>query len=88
LIFVTLAKFRSKPTKEMAARNLKITEEGVKRGIKTLNVYWTMGRYDVVAISEAPDEKTLLNYLLKRDWVSTETLLAIPLEEAQKLVEA
>jgi uncharacterized protein with GYD domain len=50
--------------------------------------YWTLGRYDAVTIVEGPDEKTTLKWLLL--WghlLSTETLVAIPTEEATKLVE-
>jgi len=89
VIFVTLLRFKVKPTKEIIAENLRMTENEVKEGIKDLAVYWTLGRYDAVAIMEAPDEKTLMRALLRRTgWASTETLVAVPAEEARKLVEA
>ena len=89
MIFVTLVRFKVKPTKETIAENLRMTENEVKEGIKDLAVYWTLGRYDAVVIMEAPDEKTLMRALLRRtSWMSTETLVAVPAEEARKLVEA
>jgi uncharacterized protein with GYD domain len=89
VIFVTLAKFKVKPTKETIAENLRLTENEVKEGIKNLTAYWTLGRYDAVVITEAPDEKRFMRSLLRRaGWLSSETLVAMPAEEARKLVEA
>jgi uncharacterized protein with GYD domain len=88
MIFITLGRFRKKPTKEMLAEMQKLFEEDAKAGGKILGYYWTLGRYDGVVISEAPDEKTLMKHLLGfADFVSTETLVAISAEEASKLVE-
>ena len=50
-------------------------------------MYWTLGRYDGVAIIEAPNEKTVMKMALKRGWLASETLVAVPAEEARKLVE-
>ena len=86
--FVTLVKFRAKPTKETVAENLKLMEREAKEGVKNLAVYWTLGRFDAVVINEAPDEKALMKAMLRRGWARTETLVAVPAEEARKLVEA
>lgn len=88
MFFVTLARFRTKPTKEIVAKTQKLFEEIVKEGARVLGVYWTLGRYDVVVISDCPDEKAHMKIAMKlSDIVSTESLLAIPAEEAIKLVE-
>jgi uncharacterized protein with GYD domain len=50
MIFITLAKFRKKPTKEFIAHQIKSYEEMKKRGSKILGVYYTLGRYDAVKI--------------------------------------
>lgn len=85
--FITLGRFRRKPTKQMLAEMQKLFEEPVEGG-KILGYYWTLGRYDGVVISECPDEKTHMKIMLKfADYVSTETLVAVPGEEAGKLVE-
>jgi len=46
----------------------------------------TLGRYDNVMVIEAPDEKTVMSFLLRQSHVvATETLTAIPKEEARRL---
>ncbi len=57
-----------------------------KQGIK-IRVYWTLGRYDAITIMEAPTEKDAIKTLLSfQDVVDTETMIAIPREEAIKLL--
>lgn len=88
MIVVILGKFRKKPTKEMMAEADKLIAEDTKEGVKFLGLYWTLGRYDIVAIAEAPDEKSLMKRLLrKQDFLATETLVALKREDAVKLVE-
>jgi len=88
MIFITLARFKGKPTKESIDQSSKLFERMVKEGAKILGVYWTLGRYDAVAIIEGPDEKTAMKALLRfGDLVSTETLVAVTREEAVKLLE-
>jgi len=88
MIFITLAKWRQKPTKETVAQSTKLFEQMVKEGSKIIGRYWTLGRYDAVVITEGKDEKTAMKALLRfGDRVSTETLVAITREEAIKLLE-
>jgi uncharacterized protein with GYD domain len=88
MIFITLSKVRKKPTKEMTAEATRLMKEISKEGVKLLGFYWTLGRYDTVVIMEAPDEKTAMKANIKMgEIVSTETLVAVPREEAIKLVE-
>jgi len=88
MIFITLCRFRGKPTKESAVEASKLVERSVKEGGKILVVYWTLGRYDAVVIAERPDEKAEMRALLRSaDKMSTETLVAIPRDEALKLLE-
>ena len=85
---VVLIKFRKKPTKEVIAQNVKMLEMGEKEGVKNLSLHWTLGRYDAVAITEAPNEKAIMKQLIRMgDNITTETLIAIPAEEARKLAE-
>jgi uncharacterized protein with GYD domain len=87
LIFVSLAKFRIKPTKESAGDASQVVEEFKKKGIKVLNWYWTLGRYDVVFIFEAASEKDALKTAMDiSKWVTTETLVAIPRQEAVNML--
>ena len=88
MIFVSLGKLRKKLTKESIAEASRVIERANKEGAKFLNIYYTLGRYDVVAIFEAPDEKTAMRMAMSLgDIESTETLVAVPREEAIKLVE-
>ena len=88
MIFITLSKVRKKPTKEMIAEVSRLMKEISKEGVKLLGFYWTLGRYDTVLIMEAPNEKTAMKAIVKvGEFVQTETLVAVPREEAIKLVE-
>lgn len=88
MIFITLARFRKKPTKEMLDEIQKRMEKAAEQGQKFLSVYWTLGRYDIVVTYEAPDEKAAMKGALNfSEFVSTETMVAVPREEAVKLVE-
>jgi uncharacterized protein with GYD domain len=88
MLFITLAKFKGKPTKESVALSEKMFKQMTEEGAKIIGVYWTLGRYDAVAIIEGPDEKTAMRSLLRwGDMLSTETLIAVTREEAAKLVE-
>jgi uncharacterized protein with GYD domain len=65
----------------------KLFEQGAKEG-KILGFYFTLGGYDGVVISEPRDEKAHMKHMLRfSEFVSTETLVAVPAEEASKLVE-
>jgi len=88
MIFVSLGRFRIRPTKEITAKVARIMQRNSKEGVKNIGFYWTLGRYDTVVIMEAPDEKAFMKAVMRiADIVSTETLVAVPREEAVKLVE-
>ena len=88
MIFISLGKMKNKPSKEMTEQATKtIGEELRKIGIKLLGWYWTLGSYDTVFIFEAANEKEALKVAITvADFVWSETLVAIPREEAIKLV--
>jgi len=88
MIFISLGKFRSKPTKAMTDEVTKLTKDMAKKeGIKILSFYWTLGRYDTVVTMDAPNEKAAMKMnMMVSDFVSTQTMIAIPREEAIKLV--
>ena len=86
MIFITLLKWKQTPKKENIDQATKRLEKLAKQGIK-LNIYWTLGRYDAVTIIEAPNEKDAMKTLLIfQDIVNTETMVAVPREEAIKLI--
>ncbi|MFI6225745.1 GYD domain-containing protein [Micromonospora echinospora] len=60
-----------------------------KLGAKLLNIYWTIGQYDVVALVEAPDDETASAALLQLGGagnVRTETLRAFGQEEIERII--
>jgi uncharacterized protein with GYD domain len=78
---------RKKPGKELAEQATKVMDELKNMGMKIIGWYWTLGRYDTAVIFEAANEKEALKTSLAvADFVATETLVAIPREEAIKLL--
>lgn len=86
--YIGLVKFRKKPTRETIKLNLELNEKEKKDGSIVKATYWTLGRYDAVVIIEAPNEKVIMKSSIARgEWAHVETLVAVPAEEARKLVE-
>ncbi len=81
--FVTLIKFRRRPTKDEVDNTPKRVEAA---GVKVLSAYWCLGRFDAVVISEAPNVETVMKgFSAVLDSAATETMVAIPRTEAVKL---
>lgn len=58
-------------------------------GANLLNIYWTVGPYDVVAVVEAPDDETASAVLLQLGGagnVRTTTLRAFGREEMDRII--
>jgi uncharacterized protein with GYD domain len=53
-----------KNVKDTPQRARAFREDAERRGIKVNGLFWTQGRYDIVALLEAPDESTMLASLL------------------------
>ena len=78
-----MGKFRKKPSAESSAGVTKMLADMKTRGINVIGFYWTLGRYDTVMILDAPDEKEAMKVAIgAADIVATETMVAIPREEA------
>ncbi|MCW4053692.1 MAG: GYD domain-containing protein [Candidatus Bathyarchaeota archaeon] len=87
MIFISLAKFRKPPEKEDAGDTAKMIADWKAQGINMLNWYWTLGSYDRVVVFEADSEKEAMKMAIGiSQWVTSETLVAIPREEAIKLL--
>jgi len=87
LIFINLGKFRKKPEIGVGDDTAKMIEDFRQRGINVLSWYWTLGRYDTVFIFEAANENEAMKLATSiSEWVSTETLVAIPRQEALNLI--
>lgn len=91
MIFISLAKFRKKMTKESAAATDKLTAALQEQGVKVVGYYYTLGRYDSVAIFDGPDEgavqRAMKAAMAVSDYASTETLVALKREDALKLLD-
>jgi uncharacterized protein with GYD domain len=87
MIFVGLSKFRKKPDAKDVGDTSEIIASWKAKGVNMLNWYWTLGHYDAVVVFEAASEKEAMKMSIEiSEWVETETLVAIPREEAIKLV--
>ena len=61
-----------------------------KAGGKSLGIYYTMGRYDLVAIVEAPTDEAIASVMYSTGSlgnVRTETLKTFSMDEADKIIQ-
>jgi uncharacterized protein with GYD domain len=61
-----------------------------KAGGRFVSEYYTLGRYDIVTIVEAPNDETIMSIILATGSlgnVRSETLKAFPMDEAAKIIE-
>ncbi len=81
--FIALVKFRRTPTKADAAATNQRLKDWASKGVKVHEAFYTLGRYDQVWITEAPDEKTALQWALTTpaDLAVTETMVAVSRDE-------
>jgi len=91
--YITLYKWTEQGIKNVkgspdrAAAAVKAAEAA---GIKTLGVYLTQGEYDLVAISECPDEQTGVAAVLAQGaqgYVRTTTMRAFTMAEFAEIVK-
>lgn len=88
MFFISLVKFKTRPTKAGRAETDKILAQQDREGIKTIGFYLTLGRYDAVRIYEAPDEKTAMKALMRApESISIETLVAVKREDTAKWLD-
>ena len=90
--FVVLAGFTDqgiRNVKETINRAEAFREMAKKSGVTIKDMYWTLGRHDVVVICEAPDDETSTALLLSvssRGNVRSETLRAFSFDEMKKIL--
>lgn len=91
--YIVLGKFTQEGVKNIkdSPKRLEAARELAKSmGGEMKAFYYTMGQYDFVAISEAPSAETALKNMFiigSMGAVRTETLVAIPAEEAAKIIK-
>lgn len=90
--FIVLAGFTDqgiRNVKETIGRAEAFKEMAKKSGITVKDLYWTLGKYDVIAICEAPDDESataLSLSLCSRGNVRSETQRAFSFEEMTKIL--
>lgn len=91
--FVTLAKFTEQGIKNVThttKRAEAFRDMAKKMGATVKDIYWTLGRFDVVAIFEAPDDETANRLVLRLGSlgnVRTETLRAFSAQEMGQILK-
>jgi uncharacterized protein with GYD domain len=84
--FIGLVKLRKAPKPEdAAAMDKMMTEAAEKMGVKIHQGFMTLGQYDAVWITEAPDISGPMRLaMMGTDSASSETLVATSYEEAME----
>jgi uncharacterized protein with GYD domain len=90
--YVVLYRFTQqgrKNVKDTVKRAAEVRKQNEARGFKVLGHYWTQGRYDLVAVVDAPSEDAMVAGLFgiaETGNVSSETLRAYTAEEMQQIL--
>jgi uncharacterized protein with GYD domain len=90
--YVVIANFTEKgihDAKDTIGRAEKFKEMAKKAGVTVKDIYWTIGRYDIVTICEAPDDETataLSLSIASRGNVRTQTMRAFAAAEMTKIL--
>jgi uncharacterized protein with GYD domain len=91
--YITLLNFT-----DQGIRNIKNTTKRAKAfeaaaaqaGVKVKEIYWTMGRYDLVVVAEAPNDEAITRRQLSLGSmgnVRTETLRAYTAKEMDRIIK-
>jgi uncharacterized protein with GYD domain len=78
-----------KNVKDSVKRAEEVRKQNEARGFKVLGHYWTQGRYDLVAIVDAPSEEAMVAGLFniaEAGNVASETLRAFTAEEMRRIL--
>ncbi len=90
--YIVLYRFTAqgrKNVKDSVKRASEIRKQNEARGFKVLGHYWTQGRYDLVAVVDAPSDEAMaagLFGIAEAGNVASETLRAYTAEEMQKIL--
>ena len=75
--------------KETTKRAQSFREMAELAGVKVREVFWTMGRYDLVLVVDAPDDETMVRVALRLGMLGnakTETLKAFSAQEMDQIL--
>ena len=90
--YITLAKFTGQggeTIQDTTKRAKMFMELAKKRNVSYKGIYWTMGRFDVISVFEAPDDETATALVLdlgSKGNVSTQTMRAFSTKEMDKIL--
>ncbi|KWR77156.1 GYD domain-containing protein [Cupriavidus sp. IDO] len=90
--YIVLASFTDqgiRTVKDTTKRATIVREMGAQMGIQVKDIYWTLGKYDVVLTLEAPDDATMTSFGLSIGAlgnVRTQTLRAFDADEMQGIL--
>jgi uncharacterized protein with GYD domain len=90
--FLTTVKFTQQGIKgigETTKRAAAVKEAAKKRGVKVVDMFWTLGEHDGLLICEAPDDETATSFLLHvgaMGNVHTSTVRAFNAAEMDKIL--
>ena len=91
--FVVLASFTEqgiRNVKETISRAEAFKELAKKSRVTVKDMYWTLGRHDIIVICEAPDDESstaLMLSVASRGYVRSETLRAFSFEEMKQVLD-
>ena len=91
--YVWLVKFTDqgiRNVKETTKRAKGFKEMAEKKGVKVKEILWTMGRYDLVLVLDAPDDETISRLTLGLGMagnVKTETLKSFTAQEMDQILK-
>jgi len=91
--FVVLASFTEqgiRNAKETINRADQFKEMAKENGVTVKDMYWTLGKHDMVTIFDAPDDETATALLLSvssRGFVRSETLRAFSFADMKKVLD-
>jgi uncharacterized protein with GYD domain len=92
-IYVGLVKFTDqgiKNVKDTTKRAKSFREMAEKAGVKVKEILWTLGRYDLVLVVDAPNDETMTRLALGLGMmgnVKTETLKAFSAQEMDQILK-
>lgn len=75
--------------KDTTKRARAVREAATKFGASIKNLYWTLGRYDVVTVVDAPDDESLAGLLFSIGSlgnVRTQSLKAFEADEVERIL--
>jgi uncharacterized protein with GYD domain len=91
--YVALYRFTDegrKNIKDTVRRTEEIRKQNEARGFRVIGTYWTQGRFDLVAVVEAPSEDAMVAGLFsiaEAGNVTSETLRAFTASEMQRILK-